>query len=82
MSYFVVEYDRTSSQFTVTGWRDDYASALADLEARERDGRTSVEVVLLMGESLESLKTTHSRYFVSARELLASLGGNLLATAH
>ncbi len=80
MNYFVVEYNRKTHESTVTVWQDDYPSARADLHARERDGETSVEVVLLMGESLQSLKITHSRYFVAAGELLASLGGNVLAS--
>lgn len=48
---------------------------------RELAGQRDVEVVLLGSDSLENVRKTHSHYFCSDEEVLASVEKNLLLFA-
>ena len=69
MRFFVMEYDRKKSvgHWTEFGVIDD---ALASLRTKEASRSPEVEVVLLMGRSLDDLKMTHGRYFMSPMEMV------------
>ena len=73
MPGFVIEYNRRSRDYRVTtfegeqGHRDAFDLRLR-LEADRQD--SNVEIVSLTSDSLDTVKKTHSRYFVG-RELLA-----------
>ncbi|MDA8148520.1 MAG: hypothetical protein M0Z93_07040 [Actinomycetota bacterium] len=67
MRYFLLVYDRRAARLaSAPQVFDDQKEALRsrfDLERSWPGG--DVEVVVLGGESLESLKTTHARYFAN-----------------
>ena len=71
MTYFLLEYNRLSERAEVTAYAD-AADALKVLSAREGAKAPEVEVVLLMADSVEQLKRTHSRYFLSAQQMFLS----------
>jgi hypothetical protein len=69
MKHFVVVYERptTSLQLIREFGGDDWASAHAlrnELELKYRL-EPETEIVLLWADSLEGLRSTHSRYFVN-----------------
>ena len=75
MSYFVLVYDRphgrlvrSPERFTDAG-RDAAMARRFELE-REFADRPDYEIVVLGGESEESLRRTHGRYFKTWDELL------------
>lgn len=72
MTYFLLEFDRRIGVSTWSEWTDSEA-ALAELAARERNRQPEVEVVLLLADSIDQLKRTHSRYFMTAREIAEDL---------
>ena len=55
------------------------AEALARRLVLDRQVGPGTEVVVLDGESLEDLRTTHRRYFEDVHQLLARLSGPLAA---
>lgn len=65
MKYFLLVYDRRGTRLTSAPQAfDDQQEALRARFDLERSGLgDDVEVVVIGGESLESLKTTHARYF-------------------
>jgi hypothetical protein len=67
MRYFLLVYDRRGARLTSAPQVfDDQQEALGARFDIERSGLgDDIEVVVLGGESLESLKTTHARYFGS-----------------
>jgi hypothetical protein len=77
MSYFLLVYDRSAGELReLREFGDaDREAALAERFAREREteGRQDLEIVLLGAPSEAALRRTHSRYFKSAREQLASI---------
>jgi hypothetical protein len=77
MSYFLLVYDRSAGELReLREFSDaDREAALAERFAREREteGRQDLEIVLLGAPSEAALRRTHSRYFKSAREQLASI---------
>lgn len=74
MTYFLVEYDRRAEHGGVVAKfeNDEFDVANAALREREATKPDHVEVVLLVGDSEDALRTTHARYFLT-REELASL---------
>ena len=80
MKYFLVEYDRVSQRSAVSMFFD-APPALRELSERERAKSPEVEVVLLMAESVEQLKLTHSRYFLTAGEMMDTLENSLAVPA-
>jgi hypothetical protein len=74
-SQFVLVYDTTAGTLTeLKQFRDARAAsdAVIELERRYADV-TNVHVVMLGGESLESLKATHGTYFRDVSDLLDAL---------
>ena len=75
MKLFVLRYDQATGDLSVdTFGPNETDAALArrfDLERAARD-QPNVEVVLLGAPSLESLKTTHARYFKTVEQLSAT----------
>ena len=68
MKQFLVEYDRFgTAPAAITAFQDSRA-ALASLKQREARRRPEVEVVLLFAESIDDLKVTHARYFMTTDE--------------
>lgn len=68
MTSFIIEYHRSSGRVSVT----DYPTKRAAVEARLRRNREgvdrNVEIVSVTTESLETLKHSHSRYFLRTPE--------------
>lgn len=67
MRYFLLVYDRRGARLTRAPQAfDDQQDALRARFDIERSGlEDDIEVVVIGGESLESLKSTHARYFGS-----------------
>jgi hypothetical protein len=74
MTYFLLVYSRSKGE--LVGQPLSYPSHAEALRARfRREAHTTdpdIEIVVLGGESIESLMQTHSRYFGGARSLAAS----------
>lgn len=70
MKAFLIEYDRVTERVHTTTF-EDRAEALRALREREAARPEQLEVVLLFAESEDDLRTTHARYFRSARDLAA-----------
>lgn len=74
MAGFLIEYNRRTSEWSVTefpyesGHRD---ALLLRLEREKLRTDPDVEIVSLASDSLATVRTTHSRYFVG-RELVSS----------
>ncbi len=77
MSYFLLVYDRRDGRLI----REPAVFADADaglaLKARfemedEQRAHPNIEVVLLGSDSLETLRSTHARYFKSLRQIATS----------
>lgn len=72
MKYFLLVYDRPQGRLVEKPRV--FSNHLQALEARfeleQSDHDTDHEVVVIGGETLESLKTTHSRYFERSDELV------------
>lgn len=75
MRYFLLVFDRDAGSIVELREYDaaDRRAALEDRFARERDLQAdqNIEIVVLGARSLEDLQRTHSRYFNSAREIVA-----------
>jgi hypothetical protein len=74
MKYFLLVYERSSGKLLDQReyGPDEGAKALEERFARERARRngSDVEIVVLGAESLEALKKTHSRYFMTLEEIM------------
>ena len=68
MSYFLMEYNRKTETPSLSRFEDS-SEALAALSIREAGRRPEVEVVLLIADSVEQLKRTHGRYFMTIPEM-------------
>ena len=68
MKQFLIEYDRSCSAPAAVSTFEDTAVALAQHRDREGQRRPEVEVVLLFAESIDDLKITHARYFMTTDE--------------
>jgi hypothetical protein len=74
MAGFLIEYNRRTSDWSVTQFLSDTGHRDAMKLRLERERlRTDadVEIVSLVSDSLETIQKTHSRYF-AGRELVAS----------
>ncbi|MEO8540567.1 MAG: hypothetical protein ABI577_12580 [bacterium] len=78
MKFFVLEFDRSNERLLWTEF-EQIESALADLSVKEAARQPQVEVVLLMGNSINDLKVTHGRYFMSPTELVQRMKDRLTA---
>jgi intracellular sulfur oxidation DsrE/DsrF family protein len=81
MRHYLLIYDRSAGKIIR---HKEYSQVDDALEARfnvEREymGQPEIEVVVLGGESWESLSSTHARYFKDVQEL-AKTGLNLVRT--
>jgi hypothetical protein len=77
MCYTLLVYDRARAQLLEERAFESKADALSArfaAEARHREGGVNIEVVVLAAESREDLMRTHSRYFLSLRELASQVG--------
>jgi hypothetical protein len=65
IKHFLVTRDVTQSKTTVVEFGIDYQAAQDAYQAAEQEarGRSSIDVVLLGADSLETIKRTHSSYF-------------------
>jgi hypothetical protein len=77
IKHFLVQYDPTIGVVDVRSFGTDYQAAQeAYAEAEQTNGMgSSLDIVLLSADSLETIKQTHSSYFSGSRnlaELLAS----------
>jgi hypothetical protein len=68
VSYFLLVYERpTGTLRELVEYTDSHAAMRARFEREERyEGDRDVEVVVLGASSLEQVKRTHGRYFMSA----------------
>lgn len=78
MSHFLIIFDKPAGRILEIQEFEEHQheqalQALFDREMVERE-HPHIEVVLLGAPSLEVLKQTHSRYFMSVEEMLTSLG--------
>lgn len=70
MPAFVIEYNRRTGEHKVTPFmeRDGHRSAFQERLRLERSRvDADVEIVSLIGDSLDTIKQTHSRYFMTDR---------------
>ena len=67
--HFILVFDRATGDLAVEEPAGDRSTALARLESLEHEHRedTSVEVVLIGSNSLESVRQTHPHYFNKER---------------
>lgn len=77
MTYFLLTYDRIADRVAVAPFAD-VERAAAELERTTLAKRPTDEVVLFYTDSIDTLRRTHSRYFLTEREMidtaLAGLG--------
>jgi hypothetical protein len=80
-SQFVLVYDISAGALTdVKQFADPRAAADAVIELeRCHRGNARIHVVMLSGESLDSLKATHATYFRNGRDFVESLVGTTAA---
>lgn len=76
MVHFLLVYERSRGVLRRME-RFEEADNLAALDARFAEealhaADDDVEVVVISGESFEAIRQSHSRYFMTAREILAS----------
>lgn len=69
MASWVLIYDRPRGLLTGHERFGDSRSAMLRRFELEREVPAGTEVVVLDGESLDDLKTTHARYFLTISEL-------------
>jgi hypothetical protein len=86
MIHLLVAYRRSSQglleskQFAA----DDLRLALAERARLDRQywGDSDIEVVILTGESLDRMRETHGRYFLSGAQLTERLSNSARASQH
>jgi hypothetical protein len=68
MPHWLIVYDRSQGELLRCCEFSDSQEALRERFAVERDNREKswLEIVVLGGNSLETIKSTHSRYFATA----------------
>jgi hypothetical protein len=73
MAFFLIQYDRRAGKMLAL---QEYAAreeAYARRNDLERSKEDHIEVVVLEGGSLDDIKRTHSRYFLTLAELIDRL---------
>lgn len=80
MTYFVLEHDRRTGENVIHEFTES-GPAYKVLNEKERDRLPHVEVVLLRASSLDQIRQSHSRYFLTLEELLASVQEKLALAA-
>ncbi len=77
MNSYVLVYERSTGKLQ----HEDFgpgrrAEAFARRSALQRQVGPGIEVVVLDGESLEDLRTTHRRYFENVQQLVARMAAS------
>ena len=72
MQNFLVVYDTSSNQAKISSFGDLTAANTARSEA-ESENDSNLEIVVVSASSLESLKSSHSRYFKTLPQILDDL---------
>lgn len=83
IKHFLVVYDIEAGKPEIQSLGNDYESALRlyeELEEKHR-GDSSIEVVLLSADSLDTIKRTHSSYFGSKTAFESLLPKGVLSKA-
>lgn len=70
MTSFVIEYDRVSGNLCVTPFSDPREASAERFRRNQNRASKNVEVVSVTTDSLESLKRSHSRYFLRKPEFV------------
>jgi hypothetical protein len=83
-NYFILTYNLATREVEVDEWGADDVGAAAAYTVREQQfqDHDDVEVVLVGADSLDTVKLTHSHYFIqTTSDLLEELTRELLARA-
>jgi hypothetical protein len=73
MAFFLIQYDRPAGKILALQEYVVREEAYARRNDLERNKEDHIEVVVLEGGSLEDIKRTHSRYFLTLEELVDRL---------
>jgi len=73
MSFVLIQYDRRAGKTTLLQEYTQRDEAYARRRLLEADKDANTEVVVLEGASLDDIKRTHRRYFLSLSELVQAL---------
>lgn len=66
MTGFVIKYHRRTGELQVEEFEDLRSATLRRVELEKATKDDDVEIVALVGRSLEAIQSSHSRYFASA----------------
>ena len=80
MKYFLIEFDRAAARLLGVQEYDELLKAEEAAFGREDELRAQgvdAEVVVLGGESLDALRSSHSAYFLTTEELDSALDRHL-----
>lgn len=69
MKHWLIIYNRREGRLLSCDPFEDSRAALAERFRLECDAHPDVEIVVLGADSLETLKVTHGRYFMTAAEM-------------
>lgn len=73
MSFVLIQYDRRAGKTTLVKEFIQRDEAYANRRLLEANKDSNLEVVVLEGASMEDIKRTHRRYFLSLSELVQAL---------
>jgi hypothetical protein len=73
MSFFLIQYDRPAGKMTLLQEFASREEAYAQRRVLESNKAANIEVVVLEANSLDDIKRTHRRYFLSLAELIESV---------
>jgi pantothenate kinase len=69
--FYLIEHNRSTKETTVAEY-DNYSVAQSECFQKEQrffhENQSEIEVVIFEADSLEGLKSTHSRYFAKAQK--------------
>lgn len=68
MTSFVIEYHRLSGELSVTPFSNPREASEERFRRNQNRASSDIEVVTVTTDSLESLKRSHSRYFLRTSE--------------
>ncbi|MCQ4621641.1 hypothetical protein KBX19_10530 [Corynebacterium sp. CCUG 71335] len=73
MIHFLIEYHRPTGRLEVTPYEDAREAAKERINRQLNRPDTDTEVVVILSDSLRSLRQTHSRYFASEDAIIHDL---------
>ena len=73
MSFVLIQYDRCAGKTILVKEYTQREEAYAQRRIHETNKDTNIEVVVLEGASLDDIKRTHRRYFLSLAELAQAI---------